>query len=93
MSGFFMGSTIANPNQFDSVEKLREALTAANQQLIQRDFQIMTLQEQLQCSGKTIAAICEQVLADDMKGLTVTLARLSAAYHEQQKKLQKRGMH
>jgi hypothetical protein len=93
MSGVFMGSTIANPAQLDSIEKLREALAAANQQLIMRDACIVTLQEQLLCSGKTIATICEQVLSDDMRGLTTTLARLSAAYHEQQKKLQKGRMH
>lgn len=85
------GSTLANPDHLNETE-LRRALAAANEQLIQRDLLVVTMQGQLQQFANVVNTICQQVLSDDMAGLTATLARLAAAYREKQLQL-KRGMH
>lgn len=94
MEGFsvHMGATLTNPDALNEAE-LREALTVANQQLIQRDIQIVALQKQAVGLGQCIAKICDQVLGEEWSGLSATLAQLAASYQQQKAALAARKFH
>lgn len=87
-----MGATLTNPDSLNEAE-LREALTAANQQLFQRDLKIVELQQQSLRLGSCIATICDQVLATDWANLGTTLSRLAANYQQQKAALAARKFH